>query len=153
VEGRRLLRVQQALQQSSKSRQEVRGVAEGFASIRLELINNRVDAKDHMDRLQNEVYQPLVYVSDEMFPELDRLLKQLEEQVDKPADFVASSDAAIGQAEAILIEIDKVLIKLEKFEGYNELVELLRGLINEQTGLIDETKAEQTRSLLKDLSN
>jgi hypothetical protein len=153
VQGRRLLRVQQALSQSGKSRQEVRGVAEGFASIREELINNRVDAKDHMDRLQNDVYQPLVYIADDMFTELDRRLKQLEEQVEKPDEFVASSDGAIKQVEDILVEIDKVLVKLEKFEGYNELVELLRGLINEQQGLIDETKSEQTRSVLKELED
>jgi hypothetical protein len=151
VRERRVLRVQQALLQSSKSRQEVRGVAEGFASIREELINNRVDAKDHMERLDVHVYKPLVYITDEMFPELDRLLRDLEEKVDQPDPFVEAAPEAIAQTEKILIEIDKVLTNLERFEGYNELVELLRGIINEQQGLIDDTKSEQTRSVLKEL--
>ena len=148
----RLLRVQQAMLQSQKSSQEVLGVAANFTDIRQELINNRVDTEDRKNRLQYEVVDPLTHVGEEMFPELDRLLKELEAALSdaaspNPSDAAGpAADAAVAQANEILAELDRVLQKLLKFETYKELLDVVRSLIDEQEKLIDASKEEQRQA-------
>jgi hypothetical protein len=148
----RLLRVQQAMLQSQKSSQEVLGVAANFSDIRQELINNRVDTEDRKNRLQYEVVDPLTHVGEEMFPELDRRLKELEAALSDaagpdPSDAAGpAADAAVAQANEILTELDRVLQKLLKFETYKELLGIVRSLIDEQEKLIDASKEEQRQA-------
>ncbi|MEQ8791189.1 MAG: CopD family protein [Pirellulaceae bacterium] len=154
VRARRLLRVQQVMLQSSKSRQEIRGVAEGFASIREEHINNRTDSVDHQKRLQDEVYVPLLEITEELFSELDRQLKEdLEPRLDDPDGYVAAADQSIVQIEDILLRIDGVLEKLQKFEDINRLIEIVRRMIDQQENLTEETKSEQTKRVLQELQD
>jgi hypothetical protein len=154
VRRRRRLRVQQVLAQSSKSRQEIRGVAEGFAAIREELINNRTDSIDHQNRLQNDVYNPLIYLTEELFTELDRQVNEdLEPRIDEPAGYVAAADQSIVQIEDILVRIDEVLEKLQRFEDINRLIEIVRAMIQQQENLTEETKAEQTKRVLQELQD
>jgi len=154
VRRRRRLRVQQVLAQSSKSRQEVRGVAEGFDAIREELINNRTDSINHQTRLENDVYKPLLYITDELFTELDRQVNEdLEPRIDDPAGYVAAADQSIVQIEEILVRIDEVLEKLQKFEDINRLIEIVRAMIEQQDDLTEETKAEQTKRVLQELQD
>ena len=49
-------------------------------------------------------------------------------------------DHAIAQADDVLLKLDGVLQKMLDLETFNELIELVRALIDEQDELIDETK-------------
>ncbi len=142
----RLLRVQQAMLQSQKSSQEVLGVAANFADIRQELINNRVDTEDRKNRLQYDIVDPLTQVGEEEFPELDRLLKELEAALDDATAAGPAADAAVAQANKILTDLDRVLQRLLKFETYKELLDIVRSLIDDQEKLIEESKVEQRQA-------
>lgn len=147
----RLLFVQRALLQSSKSAQEVLGVSGAFREIREEIINNRIDSEDRKARLKDEVADPLEHVAKELFPELDKRLVDLEKQLAGAATADAAAQASIDQANEILLELDKVLQKLIKFETYNELIDIVRSLIAEQERLIDATKTQQKNEAKRDL--
>src|SRR5690606_16717689 len=107
----RLLRLQRALQQSQKSAQEVLGVAAGFAGIREELINNRVDTQERKERLKEQIADPLQQICDRDFPELDRQLTSLEAALREagtgadPADFTDSADAVVEQANETIAQL------------------------------------------------
>jgi hypothetical protein len=118
------------------------------------LINNRTDSINHQNRLQNDVYNPLIYLTDELFTELDRQVnEELEPRIDDPAGYVAAADQSIVQIEDILVQIDEVLEKLQKFEDINRLIEIVRAMIQQQENLTEETKAEQTKRVLQELQD
>ena len=143
-----LLRVQRAQQQSQKSAQEVLGVSVSFADIREELINNRVDTEDRKARLKEQIADPLREIAEEGFPELDRRLTALEKKLDVAGENVAAAEAAVQQADQVLVQLNDVLQKMIDLETYNELLDIVRGLIKEQDDLIDHTKKQKKKQLL-----
>ena len=155
----RLLRVQQALQQTRKSRQELLGIAASFLDIREELINNRVDTEDRKIRLKEHIADPMELVGRTMFPELERRLDRLEKVLledlnAKRYDIgtgATEADAAVDQANDVLAELEKILQQMIDLETYNELLDIVRQLIRDQQRLIEDTTKERKRGILKGL--
>ncbi len=145
----RLLRTQRSLVQSDKSAQEVLGVAASIDDIRDELINNRVDTKDRESRLKAQIADPLRRIGETMFPELNHQLKTVQQQLDDPAASDQAVDLAVEQADAILLELDKVLQKMLELESFNELMNIVRSLIEDQQEIIEKTQEEQKKGALE----
>jgi hypothetical protein len=154
----RLLRARQSLMQSQKSAQEVLGIAASFREIREELINNRVDTADRKGRLEEQIANPLQLIGEKHFPELDRRLEKLAEVIARleqqkslekeDATTVAAAQAAIDQANQILNAMDDVLKKMMDLEDFNELLDIVRTLIEDQEKLMNEAKKEQKKAVL-----
>lgn len=158
----RLLRVQQALQQTRKSAQELLGVAAGFHDIREELIHNRVDTEDRKARLKDRIADPLQAIGETMFPELERREVVLEKLLldalnAKRYDLESGqqeSAAAVRQANDLLAELDGILQQMLDLETFNELLDIVRQLIGEQERVLGETQEAHDRmqkDLLRDL--
>ena len=60
-----------------------------------------------------------------------------------------SRDSAVREYDAILVELHQVLNKMLELESFNEVVERLRDLIDEQTKLNAETQKRQKQEALK----
>jgi hypothetical protein len=155
----RLLRSQRAIFQSQKSAQETLGIAASFEDIRAELINNRVETEDRKERLQNKIADPLNQIGQTLFPELETRLATLVGAMDKnidalaatskeDADTVAHADAALEQANVVLLAMHDVLDNMLDLESFNELLDLVRGIIHDQERMIIETKKQQKKQLL-----
>ncbi|HEX5105763.1 MAG TPA: hypothetical protein VFV87_18210, partial [Pirellulaceae bacterium] len=167
VASLRLLRAQRAVQQSLKSVEEVRGVAAGFLDIRDELINNRVDTEDRKNRLKEQIADPLNRTCADEFPLLDQRLAAIETTLRETAsaqaaDIMAAeksaaekgaplADESIEQANVVLSQLEGVLAKMQDLETYNELLEIVRDLLNDQGKLIDQTQLERKRQTLEEL--
>ena len=148
----RLLRVQRGLLQSQKSASETLGVSVAFEDIRQEIVNNRVtDAEDRKERLKTMISDPLNKIGQEMFPQLDRYLAELEEVINNPEKGPSAARIVVAQADDVVVEMEVVLENMLKLEDYNELLKLVRGLLKDQEDLIDETKKERKNQLLGDL--
>lgn len=148
---RNLLRVERARQNGQKNAEETRGVANAFEAIRAELINNRVDTEELRIRLKDRIADPLHRVAETMFPEFDRRLEALQEQTTKAE--AMSAQAAVEQADAILIQMQKVRDQMLELESFNEAVDLLREIISAQQQVTERTKQERrkkVRQLLDD---
>ena len=124
------------------------GVAASFDDIREELINNRVDSKDRESRLKEQIADPLRLIGETMFPELNQQLKDLQQKLSDPVASDEAVDLAVEQADAILLELDKVLQKMLELETFNELMNIVRSLIEDQDELIEKTKQEQKKGAL-----
>ncbi|MGM0488680.1 MAG: hypothetical protein ACQESR_18225 [Planctomycetota bacterium] len=144
----RLLRAQRALTQCDKSAQEVLGVAASFADIRQELINNRLDSKDRESRIREHIATPLRRVGETMFPELNRLLKDMERKIEQKAGAGEAIDSSVAQADDILLELDNVLQRILELETYSELMNIVRSLIKDQEELIEKTEKQRKDSAL-----
>lgn len=150
---RRRVRVERAIQSGRKNASETRGVAVAFADIHEELVNNRVDTPEMMSRLMDGIAQPLTRVSDEMFPELDRRLLELQRDLENSTTGPDRLAVAAQQADAILVEMQRVLDKMLELETFNEVVAMLRSIIDEQNGVNEATRnlrKQKVRDLLED---
>jgi len=152
----RQLRVQRAGQQNQKSVAEVQGVASGFLAIREELINNRVDTEDRKNRLKEQIADPLNKTCAEQFPRLDERLAALEAKLRQAgsgtgSEAGAEADEAVEQANVVLGELEAVLSKMQDLETYNELLDIVRDLLKDQSKLLEQTQQERKRQTLEDL--
>lgn len=148
AESLRLLRAQRAIVQGDKSAQEVLGVAASFSDIREELINNRLDSKDREARIKEQISDPLQRIGKTMFPELNLLLQDVEKRLSESGDSDEAIGLAVEQADDILLELDKVLQQILELETYNELMNIVRSLIEDQDELIQKTEKKQKESAL-----
>ena len=163
----RQLFLQRAVLQTRKSMQEVEGVAFTFDHIRLQLINNRIDAEDRKKRLEEDVAEPLKRIASESMPTLELALKEADEVLRSLADPAKSDNAtsglekvalaeertllALAEADSVLAEIQDVLNSLLKFETQNELLDLVRNLLEEQQALQKRTDAIRNQEAFDDI--
>lgn len=152
IEGNRM-RVSGALQTVTQLSHETIGVAEAFDDIVVELVNNRVDTEELKQRLQQGIADPLREIGNALLPELEQHLQKLESEFSQNEGTKDSLQAAKTQAETVIEAMKRVLDRMLELESYNELVELLRGIVDQQEQLREMTKQqrrEKLRSLLDD---
>jgi len=145
----RRLRVERALQASRKNAGETLGVAHSFADIRAELDNNRIDSEELKERIQVGIADPLIRVGEEMFPEFDRLLGELRDQLDDDSQGRTTALAALRQSDAILAEMQKALAKMIELEDLSEVLALLREIIEDEVEIHRLTKEHQAQKALE----
>jgi hypothetical protein len=153
IAGLRAVRVERALQNSRKNAQETLGVADAFEEIRQQLVNNRIDTEELIERVKGGIADPLRGIAAEMFPELDRRLDQLRGTLSDARSGPPNRQRARQQTDAIVLAMRQVLARMLELESFNEAVELLRSIIEEQTKLDEHTKQlhkQKLRDLLKE---
>jgi hypothetical protein len=144
---RRRLRVAGSLQNVTQSSHEVLGLAEAFDDIHDQLQNNRVDNPDLMARVSEQIAQPLHQLGGQSMSQLETQLQSVKERIaDATAGPPALADAR-RQADQVLVEMQQVLDHMLELESYNEVVGLLRDIIDDQKTLNDRTKQQQNERL------
>jgi hypothetical protein len=147
------VRVERALQNSRKNAQETLGVADAFEEIRQQLVNNRIDTEELIERVKGGIADPLRGIGQEMFPELDRRLDQLRTTLTDAKLGPPSRQRARQQTDAIVLAMRQVLARMVELESFNEAVELLRSIVDQQEKLNEHTKQlhkQKLRDLLKE---
>ncbi len=142
------LRVQRARQNSEKNRNEVLGVSVGFDDIRRQFINNRMYNKEIDERIRGRIAAPLRQVAEEMYPELDRLLAQLQENLARPEKRNQLLEKSQKQLAEIILRLENVLQNMLELESFEEAIQLIQEIIQEQKQLTEKTKKYRIRRLL-----
>lgn len=144
---RRSLRLQRGLQNSAKNADETLALATAFEDMVEELTNNRIDSLELKSRLQEEIAGKLKLIGEQMFPELDKRLKTVGNDLKDDGALEKDLNLALRQADAILVEMESILARMKEMEDFNELLAELRRLINDQDSLIEATKQKQIQAL------
>lgn len=151
--GVRLLRIQRARQNGQKDGQEIAGVADAFSDIRKELVNNRIYTEELRIRIEQDIVEPLTRLVLDDLVQLDEELARLETTHDDRRRSPGLRDAAIVRTDAILKTMRAVLARMVELEDFNEAVQLLRSIIEEQEQIRDavrERRKAKLRQLLED---
>jgi hypothetical protein len=141
-------RAQQAVMQLEKSAGELLGIEKEIQQIHQELIHNRIDSKDRQERLEGRVRQPLQAVREGSFNELQQRTKAMEKALEKGPLAEATIAATIVTLEETLAALDSILKAMIDLQDFNEVVDMVRSMVDDQGRLIDRTKAEQKQRLL-----
>ena len=139
------LRAQQNGLQASKTGDELSGIAESLDDLLIEMQNNRVDSVDRSERIGTGVRDPLRAIVKGDLTKLRLEIGEIEAVAATPVAIAEKSAQAVKTAEDVLIELTAVLEKMLDLESYNEILDMVRELIDSQDGLIEETKKERTQ--------
>ncbi|MBL9122922.1 MAG: hypothetical protein JNG90_04775 [Planctomycetaceae bacterium] len=141
------LRVEQILQNSRKNADETLGVAVAFDDIHDELVNNRVDTEELKSRLKQGIADPLRQLATAGFSQLEQRLTELQQGLPDAQARETTLAASEAQLDAMLSEMQLVLSKMLELETFNEVVDLLRSIIDSQEGLNEKTKDSRKAKL------
>ncbi len=153
VSDRRRLRVAGVRQNVAQAAQETIGVAEGFEGITLEMVNNRVDTPELLKRLNELIAIPLREIAEQDLVLVENQVEALQSSLEDSDEAAARLTETIDQVDSVLVAMQRVLDSMLELESYNEVVQLLQGIIEDQARLQDETKEQQKarlRGLLDD---
>ncbi len=148
AEQLRVLRIQQSSLQANKTSEELTGIAAALGDIILEMENNRVDSVDRRQRITSQVQQPLENVVGGELKSLRDLIDQLSRVARDPDNGPELAVQSVDAAEEVLLRLTAILDSMLDLESYNEILDIVRDLIDRQNRLIDETKDEQKRRVL-----
>ncbi|MDA7949904.1 MAG: hypothetical protein MPJ24_00310 [Pirellulaceae bacterium] len=140
----------QAISQCKKSASEIEGVANSFGTIRKEIVNNRVDAKERVERLQEKIILPLGKLPMEIRESL------VDAQLELWKDDLYQTEierSSIRKASEVIESMEEILQHILEAEDFNELLEEIRFLLEEQQKLIDETEKQRKLEVLKGIIN
>ncbi len=145
----RLLRIQQSGLQAGKTAEELTGIAFSLDDILQEMVNNRVDSVDRRERIGVGVRDPLRQIVTDPLQRLRDQISQMEASVDDLGSAQAIAAAAVQSAEEVLLGLTAVLEKMLDLESYNEILDMVRELIGDQQGLLEDTKSERKKRVLE----
>jgi len=123
------------------------GVAVAFDDIHDELVNNRVDTEELKSRLKQGIADPLRQLATSGFNQLEQQLTELQQGLADAATREPALAASEAQLDAMLFEMQQVLSKMLELETFNEVVDLLRSIIDSQEGLNEKTKDSRKAKL------
>ncbi|MDB4694935.1 polyketide synthase, partial [bacterium] len=144
----RRLRIQQTGLQAAKTSEELLGIALSLDDILLEMLNNRVDSVDRSERIATGVRDPIKTIVSGTLATLRTQIKEAESVVGDPKAGAARTAEAVSTAEDVILQLNAILEKMLDLETYNEVLDLVRQLMNDQTDLTDETKQERKKQVL-----
>ena len=152
LERMQMLRSQQAESQMTKSEGELRGVEREITQINQELINNRIDSTDRRTRLEDKIRRPLIEVLDQAWPPMATDVRAIEKGFSKASKaepkFEELLPNAIGKANAIIVVLSAILDDMVDIQDFNEVLDMVRGMIDDQGKVLEKTKQEQKKQLL-----
>ncbi|QDT06452.1 hypothetical protein K227x_48620 [Rubripirellula lacrimiformis] len=144
----RRLRTQQSGLQANKTAEELSGIATSLDDLLMEMVNNRVDSVDRQERIGEGVRDPLRAIVDDPLTRLRQQIVDIERSVDDSALATEKTALAVDTADDVLLQLIAVLDKMLDLESYNEILDIVRELIDDQGKLLDDTKSERKKRVL-----
>lgn len=142
---------ERALNTIQKNANETAAVEGSFRDIREELVNNAIHTPQILERIDGRIVGPLTAINRNDFPEADRALGLFRLANEKGSPPLPLIDASTEKVSILLNHMQSILLEMKKLETFQEAVELLKAIIDEQQKLLDETKAERKRELIRKL--
>lgn len=143
---------QRTLNTVRKDKVETDAIRSAFEDLREEMINNRLDTPQVRRRLDNNIIEPLIRIIAEDFSVAEEHLRLLDYafRENTPAQF--TTDVCIEDMDRLLISLRQVLLEMRKLENFQEVIELLKGIIDDEKALQKKTEDERKKKLI-DLLN
>jgi hypothetical protein len=125
--------------------QNTGAIAERFASIVIEVQNNRLEEEGGrlQSRLTNDIITPMQEVAAALVPEVMQLLDRTRRQAAVAADRDQALGDAVARQQAIVERMKQILTHMVKSEGFQEAVNLLYEIQKAQTDVHEQTNKER----------
>ncbi|TWT89961.1 hypothetical protein Mal64_03430 [Pseudobythopirellula maris] len=147
------IRLRQRRLEAQKLRSETRAAAAAFAAIHDEVMNNRIDNSDLIDRLGRRIARPLERVAADQLSDVEKTLGSAAESPAGSGTRRTAIENAHNASRSALRQMLEVLTQMQSLETYNRVVADLRGIIQEQRDVqnsTEQSRKEGLRRLLLD---
>lgn len=135
----RRLNADRAVGTARKDSVETAAIATAFRGIVDELVLNRIGNSTLLERLESGVNRPMVFLVETGFPAAIAELSILVRATDK-SDIEVALDASQSALDDLVARCEGILRAMAKLESFNEVVAMLRSIMDEQQGVLEETK-------------
>ena len=143
---------ERSINEISKSHNETSAIAQEFIEIREELINNGVHTPQALERIDAGILSPLHRINAEDYTGVETALRAFARTNRASADPSAEMDAALDGLRSLLARMKLVLKEMQRLETFQEALKLLRQIIGDEEKLLEKTKEERKRDLIKKLN-
>jgi hypothetical protein len=147
--ARYVRKLRDAEKQQALIAKRIDAVRQAFEQLRLEMIHNKLEAPDSVlcRAMRNDVVRPVGILVEREVPEAVGLLAAAGRRAGEE-DFLAERlMPALEKQKEIELKMTRVLTSMRRFEGYQEAVRLLQGLIGIQRNVREETQKAQEELL------
>lgn len=143
---------ERSINEISKSHNETSAIAQQFIEIREELINNGVHTPQALERIDSGILSPLQRINSEDYTGVETALRAFARANRASTDPSAEMDEALDGLRSLLARMKLVLKEMQRLETFQEALKLLRQIIGDEEKLLEKTKEERKRDLIKKLN-
>lgn len=135
--------VDRALHQVRKNHTESRSIETSFQDLREEMVNNRVDTAELLERIDRRIIEPLSLLNQGEFLDVDRRLGALRLVLDRQGDAGADADAVLASMDRLLAQMDLILAEMRDRGTINDLIQSLQDIIQREKKLLDQVEEKR----------
>ncbi len=137
--------VERSLHQIRKNHTESRSIEVSFRDLREEMINNRIDSKELLDRVDNGIIAPLKTLNEETFLEPDRKFGVMRLSLERNSGIEVAFTDAVPSIDELLRQMDKILNEMRSRGTFNDLIQNLQELIEKQKKVLEDTEDQRIK--------
>ncbi|WP_437187520.1 hypothetical protein SH668x_000917 [Planctomicrobium sp. SH668] len=132
--------IDRGLHQVRKNHTESRSIEVSFRDLREEMVNNRIDTVELLERIERRVIEPLGLVNEADFLQVDRSLGAARLAVERQRGVQAATSEILPAIDNLLRQIDSILAEMKDRGTLNDVIQNLQKMIEQQEKLLDETE-------------
>lgn len=144
--------VQRTLNTVRKDKVGTDAIRAAFEDLREEMINNRVDTPQLRRRLDDNIIEPLTKIIAEDFTVTEEHLRSLDYSFRENLTSQFTAANCITDMDRLLANLRQVLLEMRKLESFQEVIELLKAIIEDEKALRKKTEDARKKKLI-DLLN
>ncbi len=135
--------IDRALHQLRKNHTETRSIELGFRDMRDEMINNRIDTAELLERIERRIIEPMSLLNQSEFFEVDRNLGTFRLAVERQTSAEAPAAESITSVDRLLQRIDSILAEMRDRGTINDLIQGLQDIIKREKQLLEQIEEKR----------
>ena len=143
---------QRTLNTVRKDKVDTDAIRAAFEDLREEMVNNRLDTPQVRRRLDNNIIEPLTRIIAEDFATAEEHLRLFDYAFRENSTPQFTAAQCITDIDLLLTNLRQVLLEMRKLENFQEVIELLKAIIDDEKDLRKKTEDERKKKLI-DLLN
>lgn len=135
--------IERSLHQLRKNQTESKSIEVSFRDLREEMVNNGIDTRDKLDRIDNGVIAPLLVLNDELFLDADQRYAFQRLALQRKTGVGEAFQETGPAVDAVLRQMDRILEEMRDRGTINDVIQNLQKLIEAQKKLLKETEEKR----------
>jgi septation ring formation regulator EzrA len=132
--------VDRALHQIRKNHTESRSIEVSFRDLREEMVNNRVDTGELLERIERRVIEPMSLLNSADFLDADRRLGTFRLAMERQTGLSAAAEETVPALDHLIAQMDAILAEMRDRGTFNELIQSLQDIIQREKQLLEQTE-------------
>ncbi|HWL07616.1 MAG TPA: hypothetical protein VNQ76_04370 [Planctomicrobium sp.] len=135
--------IDRALHQVRKSHTENRSIELSFRDMRDEMVNNRIDTAELLERIERRIIEPMSLLNTADFFDIDRQLGTFRLAVERQTGMEPAADECLASLARLMLQIDAILAEMRDRGTINDLIQGLQDIINREKQLLDQIEEKR----------